>query len=119
MQLVDELLAYWRVEDAESTLEELEDLLIVSETPLAPQAVSHYCQRILLSIAIDTRDGDAAMLLFKSPLLAFLHRQALLCYKQPIGPASFKGVEHCHWLAPGGGGGGLNCLLCLEMPSAA
>ena len=26
---MDELLAYWRVEDAEATLEELEDLLIV------------------------------------------------------------------------------------------
>ena len=30
VQLVDELLAYWRLEDAEATLEELEDLLIVS-----------------------------------------------------------------------------------------
>ncbi len=44
-QVIEELFAYWNLEDADETLEELEDALIVScSRPLAPHAGKPGCQ---------------------------------------------------------------------------
>ena len=37
MQVVEELLAYWKLEDADDSLEELEEVLIVSSATLESQ----------------------------------------------------------------------------------
>jgi hypothetical protein len=37
-QVVEELFAYWTLEDSEDTLEQLEELLIVSGAPLLAEA---------------------------------------------------------------------------------
>ena len=39
-QVVEELLAYWKLEDADDSLEELEEVLIVSSTSSAGQDCS-------------------------------------------------------------------------------